>query len=138
MDTYNAAMKRAKESAKDLVEDAVSFTKAKDLNTYNGWAEYIEALESLDVSEMAHQDSDGWDTVIYHYKAMRLCLEAPSSVLHEAESMSEDFGGDQVGLFELASRIAYFIVYQALADALQAEIDGCLELAQSLQENCPE
>lgn len=138
MNTYSAAMKRANESSKDLVEDAVSFTKAKGLNTFDGWQEYIDALEALDVSEMAHQDADSWDTVIYHHKAMELCTQAPSSVLHEAESLSEDFGGDQVGLYELASRIAYFIIYQALSDAIQAEIDGCLELAQSLQENCPE
>lgn len=130
---YYEMMTRAKQDAKELVEEAASFGEAKSLNTYQGWKDYIDTIEVLDLSDMASQAADGWDIVIYHGKAMQLCTDCPASVLHEAEAMYEDFGGDPVGLYELASRLAYWIVYQAFSDALQAEVEGCLELAESLQ-----
>jgi len=133
---YQEMLNRAKQDAKELGEESVSFAKAKAINSFDGWSDYINSLEALDISDMAHESADSWDTVIYHWKAMQLCTECPVSVLHEAESASEDFGGDQAGLYELASRIAYFIIVQAISDAMQDEIDGCLELAQALQENC--
>ena len=132
---YQEMLNRAKQDAEELIKDSVSFAKAKAINTFDGWADYINALESLELSVMADSCADSWDTVIYHYKALQLCIDCPSSVLSEAESASEDFGGDPVGLYELASRIAYFIVTQAISEALQDEVDGYIELAESLQEN---
>jgi hypothetical protein len=130
---YYEMMTRAKQDAKELVEEAASFDKAKSLNTYQGWKDYIDTLEGLFLDDIAHQHADSLDTVIYHGKAMQLCTDCPASVLQEAEAMNEDFGGDPVGLYELASRLAYWVVYQAVFEALQAEVEGCLELAESLQ-----
>lgn len=133
---YQEMLTRAKQDAKESIEFSVSFAKAKAINSFDGWADYINALESLDLSEMAHESADSWDTVIYHWRAMQLCTDCPNSVLSEAEELYSDCNGQATGLFEMASCIAYWVAYQAMQDALQAEIDGCIELAESLQQNC--
>jgi hypothetical protein len=132
---YQDALNRAKQDAKERVEESVSFAKFKAINSFDGWADYINSLEALDISEIAHESADSWDTVIYHWKAMQLCTECPISVLSEAEELYLVCNAELVGLYEMASGIAYWIVFQAVSDALQDEIDGCLELAESLQEN---
>jgi len=132
---YQDALNRAKQDAKEIVESVASFAKAKVINSFDGWTDYINSLESLDLSDMAHESADSWDTVIYHWSAMQLCIECPSNVLSEAEELYLDCHDKPQGLYEMASGIAYWIVYQAVQEALQNEIDGCLELAESLQEN---
>jgi hypothetical protein len=126
MTTYNDVQKRAKESARDLLPELPS------VNTYAAWQAYADELEALDVSDAAHTEADSWDTVIYHYKAMTLCSDVPTSVLHEAESQWEDCSdGKTAGLYELASVLAYWIVYAELIDAMQELQSELIDLAQN-------
>jgi hypothetical protein len=130
---YYEMMTRAKQDAKELVEGAASFDKAKSLNTYQGWKDYIDTLEGLFLDDIAHEHADSLDTVIYHGKAIQLCIDTPSSKFAEAEETYLDCNPPSQGLFEMSSGVAYWIVYQEVLDALQAEVEGCLELAESLQ-----
>jgi hypothetical protein len=144
---YQEMLTRAKQDAKESIEFLVSFAKAKAINTFDGWADYINSLEALDLSEMAHESAESWDTVIYHGKAIQLCIDMPSGEFGAAEEVYLECNGravegvylggnsQPVGLFEMASGVAYWAVFHAVSDALQAEIDGCIELAESLQDN---
>jgi hypothetical protein len=126
MTTYNEVQKRAKESARDLLPELPS------VNTYAAWKEFQNQVEDFDISDAAHTEADSWDTVIYHYKAMTLCMDCPTIVLHNAESQWEDCSdGKTAGLSELASAIAYWIVYAELIEALQELQSELIDLAQN-------
>lgn len=131
MTTYNETKIRAKYSARDLLPTApVTPDGSVD------WQGYADALESFDVYDAAHMEADSWDTVIYHYKAMALCNDVPTSVLHEAESQWEDTGDKTTeGLYELASTLAYWIVYAELIEAMESLRDDMLELCQNQIDN---
>lgn len=131
MATYNETIERANYSARDLLPVApVTVDGSVD------WQGYADALESLDIYDAAHEEADSWDTVIYHYKAMALCTDVPSSVLHEAESQWEDCGDTTTaGLYELASTLAYWIVYAELIEAMESLRDDMLELCQNQMDN---
>ena len=114
MTTYNDVQKRAKESARDLLPELPS------VNTYEAWKDFQNQVEDFDISDAAHTEADSWDTVIYNYKAITLCTDVPYSVLHEAESQWEDCGdGTTAGLYELASALAYWIIYAELIEAIR-------------------
>lgn len=133
MTTYNQVIARAKESARDLLP-ACPFT-----NGAEDWQGYADALESFDIYDAAATEADSWDTVIYHYKAMALCTDVPISVLHEAESQWEDCGDKTTpGLFELASTLAYWIVYAELIEAMESLRDDMMELCQNQIDNMGE
>jgi hypothetical protein len=126
MTTYNDVQKRAKESARDLLPELPS------VNTFEAWQDFQNQIEDFDIADAAHTEADSWDTVIYHYKAMTLCSDVPTSVLHEAESQWEDCGdGKTAGLYELASTLAYWIVYAELIDAMQELQSELIDLAQN-------
>lgn len=105
-------------------------------NTFEAWQAYAEALEALDVSELAHAEADSWDWVIYYGQAMQLCTQVPSSVLHEAEAMVQDAGGvnnvfESAGLYGVACQCAYWIVFQVVFDLMEDARLELLELADA-------
>jgi len=100
-------------------------------STADAWESFIDDLESLDAYEIAHESAD-WDWTIYYHRALELCQAVPSAVLHEAESEYNDCGGFgdlNVGLYELASHLAFWIVNRAILEAVEECRNELLELA---------
>jgi hypothetical protein len=123
--TYKRIRDRAMQDAKDAAP-ALPTT-----NTVDAWQAFIDELEAMDASDIGHQFAE-WDWVIYHYRAMELCQCVPSAVLHEAESQYEGYGNDTPsGLFEYASTLAFTIVAQEIADAVDTLREELLELANN-------
>jgi len=128
--TYNKIRTRASNMARYILPELPK------VSTCEAWQAYADELESFDIYEAAHMESDSWDTVIYHYKAMALCTDVPVSVLNEAESIwSECNDKSPDGLFEYASELAYWIVRQEIADAMESLRYELLELAQNQIDN---
>jgi hypothetical protein len=126
MSEYNEVQKRAKESARDL------FPELPSANTFEAWQDFQNQIEDFDIADAAHMEADSWDTVIYYYKAMTLCSDVPTSVLHEAESQWDDCNDEKpAGLYELASVLAYWIIYAELIDAMQELQSELIDLAQN-------
>ena len=125
---------RAKVSADYLLKEVIDFDKAKTQNTYEGWQEYLDSLDDLDLSEMAYSEADSWDWVIYNGKALDLCANVYGSTLSEAESNYIECNQEVQGLYEMACGIAYWIVFQAVSDELELQREGLREFAESLQE----
>lgn len=127
--TYKRIRDRAMSDAKEY---APTFPTA---NTVDAWQAFIDELESMDASDIAHESAE-WDWTIYHYRAMELCQCVPVAVLHEAESQYEDYGNDTPsGLFEYASTLAFIIVAQEIAEAVDTLRDELLELANNQLDN---
>lgn len=127
--TYKRIRDRAMQDAKDAAPDMPT------TNTADAWQAFIEELEAMDASDIGHQSAE-WDWTIYHYRAMEVCQCVPSAVLHEAESQYDDYGnGTPNGLFEYASTLAFIIVAQEIADAVETLRDELLELANAQLEN---
>ena len=122
---------RARQSAMDLVPDM-----PKE-NTLDAWKDYLSELESLDVYELSHTEADSWDWAIYYGKAMKLCTSVDSVTLGEAEEQAKDCGAfdDVEGLYELACTLAYWIICEAVRDALSRHVDELMELAETQIEN---
>lgn len=129
-----ALEKRAKQAALDLVPDM-----PKE-NTLDAWESYLAELESLDIYDLAHTEADSWDWVIYHGKAMELCTNVDNVTLDEAEEQAKDCGAfDNVaGLYELACAVAYFIVCEAIRDALARLVEELTEIAEAQIDNLSE
>lgn len=126
MTTYNKVLIRAKESARDAMPEL------PEKNTYEAWQAFQESVESVDIYDAAHIEADSWDTVIYNFKAMTLCTDVPSSVLHNAESQWDDCTDEKpAGLYELASVLAYWIVQTELIDAMESLQSELIELSQN-------
>ena len=135
-DTINESTlrNRAKVSADYLLKEATDFDKAKAQNTYEGWQEYLDSLDDLDLSDMAYSEADSWDWVIYNGKALDLCANVHGSTLSEAESTYLECNQEVQGLYEMACGIAYWIVFQAVSDELELQREGLRELAEAIQE----
>jgi hypothetical protein len=126
MTTYNEVLIRAKESALDILPELPAH------NSVKAWQDFIDAIEAIDSGDAAHIEADSWDIVIYSYKAMELIQDCPISVLHEAESQWRDCGdGVTEGIYELASAIAYWIIYAEVYEAIESARDELLELAEN-------
>ena len=127
--TYKRIRDRAMQDAKDA---APSFPTT---NTVEAWQAFIDELEALDSYDIGHQSAE-WDWTIYHYRAMEVCQCVPSAVLHDAESKHEDYGNDTPnGLFEYAGTLAFIIVAQEIADAVDTLRNELLELANNQLDN---
>lgn len=125
---------RAKVSADYLLKESTDFDKAKAQNTYEGWQEYLDSLDDLDLSGMSHSEADSWDWVIYNGKALDLCANVYGSTLSEAESQYLDCCQEPQGLYEMACGIAYWIVFQAVSYELEVQQEVLRELAEAIQE----
>jgi hypothetical protein len=126
--------KRAKESALERLPAMPT------QSTLEAWEAFRQALEEVETSECAHEEADSWDLVIYHGKALALCANLPTSVVSEAEAQAIECGGiveafESGGLGGLACLVAYWIVYQAVSEAIEEARQELLELAQGQIDN---
>ena len=120
-------MDRAKQDALDAMPAMPMRDSGMD------WESYIQRLEDLDAFEIAHESAE-WDWVIYYHRAMQVCQAVDSATLHDAESQWLDTGGleaqiDSFGLYEFAGQLAYWIVSQAIAEAVEECREELLEMA---------
>lgn len=130
MTTYTQVKTRAAQSALDLLPELPT------VNTQDAWQAYADALDAFDVYDAAHTEADSWDTVIYYYKAMALCIDVPTSILQEAESQWADCGDKTTeGLNELSSTLAYWIVCAELTEAMESLRYELLELCHNQMES---
>lgn len=131
---YRNLLIRAKDAAHDHVP---ALPKA---NTLESWQDYEESLLGLESSEIASEEADSWDWVIYHSKALALCVDVPSHLLANAEQNLLDSGDSESqflygGLYGLASACAYHIVYAAICESVEELRDELLELVANQVEN---
>jgi hypothetical protein len=132
--SYSGLIERAKQDALDAMPDLPK------VNSLEAWQVFLEDVEAIESSEVAHESADSWDWVIYHGQALELCAMLPSSLVSDAESMVSDCGGIQEafesgGLGGLACLIAYWIIYQAVQDAVELAKEELAELAQDQIDN---
>ena len=131
---YRNLITRAKDSAQEHIPALPT------VNTLEAWQAYEQALIDLEPSEIANEEADSWDWVIYYGQAMDLCANVPSGILHRAETMVQDSGGveDQFesgGLYGVACVCAYHIVYFAVCEAVEELRDELLELVATQIQN---
>jgi hypothetical protein len=139
--TYRAITDRCEQTAKEIVSEIACFETAREANTFDGWQEYLDALESVEdeANDHAHKSVDSWDWCIYTYYGMGICQTVDISELWDAESEYADIWNEAPdGLHEYASRLAYLILHRKLTEAITEEVETCRELAEALQENCLE
>jgi hypothetical protein len=132
--SYTKLFERARQDAKDAMPDLPK------TNTLEAWQTFLDSVESVESGDIAHESADSWDWVIYNGQALELCSVLPSSLINEAESMASECGGIQEafesgGLGGVACLIAYWIIYQAVQDAVELAKEELLELAQSQIDN---
>jgi len=132
--SYSYLLNRAKSDAQEYMPE---FPKT---GTIESWQTFLDAVESIEPGEAAHESADSWDWVIYHGKALELCAVLPRSVVGEAESMMLECGSvgeafENGGLGGVASLIAYWVVYQAVLDEVEALQEELIDLAQSQIDN---
>ena len=132
--SYSGLIERAKQDALDAMPDLPK------VNSLEAWQVFLENVEAIESSEVAHESADSWDWVIYHGQALELCAMLPSSLVSDAESMVSECGGIQEafesgGLGGVACLIAYWIIYQAVQDAVELAKEELLELAQDQIDN---
>jgi hypothetical protein len=134
--TYQNLHKRAKDSALEYMPDLPK------VNTRESWESFRDELESLDVYEIAHEESDSWNWVIYYGQAMALCVDVPSNDLDRAESQVAEMGASVIGeqfessgLYGIACLCAYWLVQEAMVEALESCIADLTELAETQLEN---
>jgi len=130
--TYNKIRTRAANTARELLPPLP--TK----NTLDDWQSFQDELQSFDIYDAAHTEADSWDVTIYHYKAMALCMDAPTSVLHAAESQVIDQGAEWTGLYESASIICYWIIQAELVEAMESLQGELIELADNQGQSSPD
>lgn len=138
MPTYAEIRERAKDSAKYLVDESCDFQTAAKENTYDSWESYLESLNDFDVYDAAHSEADWWDVVIYSGKALDLINNTWSSELSQAEESMMDAGYEFESFSHYCTILAYWIVYHAICEAIEAYIEELRELAANMQDNAKE
>jgi hypothetical protein len=131
--TYTEVQKRAARDAQDRAPDM-----PKE-NTVEAWEAFMADVEEMDIGEISFECAE-WDWVIYYHRAMELCLSVPTSVLCQSEAEYYDCGGhelerDSFGLYEIASRVAFYIVSSEIAEAVDTLKDELIDLAQTQLDN---
>jgi hypothetical protein len=109
-------------------------------NTLEAWQDYVDQLDAIEPSEVAHESADSWDWVIYYGMAMQLCSVLPSSVVAEAEEKAAEYADihgvfEQGGLGGVACLVAYWVCYEAVQCAIETAREELLELANGQIEN---
>jgi hypothetical protein len=134
--TYMAIVERCKTSANEMLPDLP--TK----NTLEAWESYRDELESLrdEFSDVVWQEVDSWDWSIYTHYGLKILEALPYSDVCDAESLFFDTCSDLDsetlgGVYEFASKVAYFALCNMLQEYLETAIDECTELAESHIEN---
>lgn len=132
--SYSNLLKRAKSDAQESMPDLPK------TGTIESWQAFLDTVESIDSSDVAHESADSWDWVIYHGKALEVCTLLPRSVVDEAESRLLDCGGVEDafkngGLGGVACLVAYWSIYQAVSDEVETLKEELIDLAQSQIDN---
>jgi hypothetical protein len=135
VDTYRDMLERARVTARELVDESCDFQAAVAGNTYAAWESYLESLDDLDVSDLAHSEADSWDLVIYYHKAITLVNDAWSGELDQAEESMIECGFEFESFNQTCCQLAYWLVYHAISEAIEPYIEELREMAASLQQN---
>jgi hypothetical protein len=135
IDTYRDMLERARVTARGLVDESCDFQAAVAGNSYAAWESYLESLDDLDVSDLAHSEADNWDLVIYYGKALALVNDAWSGELSQAEDSLNDCGFEFESFNQICCLLAYWLVYHAISEAIEPYIEELREMASSLQQN---
>lgn len=138
MPTYAEIRERAKGAAKCLIDESCDFKSAMNENTYDSWETYLESLDAFDVYDAAHMEADSWDVVIYSGKALDLINNTWQSEIDRAEESMQDTGFEFQDFAQTCTVLAYWIVYHALTEALEAYVDDMRDLASNMQDNAKE
>lgn len=132
--SYSNLLKRAKSDAQEYMPDLPK------TGTIESWQAFLDAVESIEPGDVAHESADSWDWVIYHGKALELCAMLPRRVVDEAESMTTEWGGlgeafENGGLGGVACLVAYWVIYQTVSEVVEELKEELIELAQSQIDN---
>jgi hypothetical protein len=132
--SYSGLIARAKQDAQEAMPELPK------VNTIEAWQIFLESVEAVVSGDVAHESADSWDWVIYHGKALELCAMLPSSLVSDAEQQALDCGGideafESGGLGGVACLVAYWVIYQAVQDAVETAKEELAELAQSQLDN---
>lgn len=140
MTTQRDMLVRAKDAAKDYLDANSDFQAALKANTYESWEKYLGELSDCEdnASEEAHIQADSWDTVIYTYKALAIVSDVDGYTLDNAEEQMTDCGFTFESFGQTVTTLAYWIVYNAVYDAIMEQIEELRELAAAQQENALE
>ncbi len=132
MENYNL-YSRAKDSAKDYLSE---LPELSDLATWQDCEDYLDKLSDLqdESSDYAHTEADSWDWVIYYHHAWNLVNRYRGRELDQAEESMMDCGFQFESLDQAMTQAAYWLVYHAIHDAIQDEIEALRELVVSIQE----
>lgn len=133
---YNDITTRAKQSALDILPDL-----PKE-NTLESWESFQDALESMrdDSHDLAWQEVDSWDWSIYTHYGIKVLDCLPLEELNQAESEFFDlWGGESIdtltSVWDMASRVAFLALVNAMCEALETAIDELSDLAETQIEN---
>lgn len=126
--TYKRILDRAKSDAREHMPDLPK------VNTLDAWQAFIDEIEALDAHDIAYESSE-WDWVIYHSRAMELCLAVPSSVLNKAEETYFEYELKPESFFGYTTQLAAIIVTSEVSQAVESLREELLELAQAQIDN---
>ena len=129
---YSDITERCKTAAIEMLPDMPA---KNELGSWESWRDALEALqeESFDV---VHQEVDSWGWSIYTGYGIEILEALPYSDVCAAEESffdcrcdldSETLGG----VYEFASKVAYFALCNMLGEALDTAIEECLEIANA-------
>jgi hypothetical protein len=127
--------KRAKDSAKYLVDESCDFESAMKANTYESWQSYLDSLDYIESSDLAHTEADSWDVVIYTGKAIDLVSNTWSGDLDQAEESMIDCGFEFESFSQTCCTLAYWVCYHAIESAICEYVEEVREFAVSMQDN---
>lgn len=133
-DFPNNIRQRAKETAKDLIDEACDFKTAFGLNTYDSWQACLNCLDDLDLYDLASTEADSWDVVMYTSKALALISNTWGSDLDRAEESMTDCGFTFESFGQTCTLLAYWIVFHAVQEALEDYVEEMREMVAGLQE----
>lgn len=133
---YNDITKRCKNDVLDYVPEI-----PKE-NTFEAWESYIDTLESFrdEIYDYASQSVESWDWTIYTHYGLKILDALPLEVCQRAESDFFDLWGSEPidtlnDPWDMASRIAYFALFNTWQECAQECVEELLELANNQIEN---
>ena len=105
----------------------------KNLSGYLGdRATNADELSEIELNDLAHEWADNDERVIYYSKAHALIASVSMTVEDEATQMAHDCGGFEGKSYnEIATIIAYWIVYQENYETLREEIEELVTVLEA-------
>ncbi len=123
---------RAKDSAKDYLS---GLPELSTLATWQDCEDYLDKLSDLqdESSDYAHTEADSWDWVIYMHHAWNLVNKYRGCELDQSEESMMDCGFEFESLDQAMTQAAYWLVYQAIYDAIQEQCETLREFVTYMQ-----